>query len=502
MAIDKANIFKLEKEELQKYENNEFEDCMPGAKEFAEELKSHILTKETPYVLLLEDNFGMGKTHFSTRFCYYLRNKDINAIYFSAWENDYIENPFEAFSKEILLYINENNKLKSNAKKIASSICELIYNSAKATSISIGQPGMALDIDNEKVIDAATKFLNNFIEEKDSIQKFKKTIKDFVKTLSNQKLVIIVDELDRCRPNYAMKTLEIIKHLFDIEGLFIIVPTNMASLNNAVKSLYGIDVEQNNYIENYCNKFFTNKFNLFKPNYSKFVNNYINENSFNRLLQENKMTTKDKYNSITVLQKKLAEFGEKYKLTLREMCNVCNQAKYFCENYNEKIYSEYIAYCLCRKVSRLEKVKCNVQESHPFNQDAKRKILEFVVPPEVYTFSRISYEYDFYKTYPVFRDLKFNTYDDFYKFYDNIPRNENGEFILLKYYRQAINKAGFSYTHNYNLDYLKTYIINKKKEIDEYRQLWDSDDNDEKVKVDYDNFANCECSIFGKTCEE
>lgn len=501
MAIDKANIFKLEKEELQKYENNEFEDCMPGAKEFAEELKSHILTKETPYILLLEDNFGMGKTHFSTRFCNYLRNKDINAIYFSAWENDYIENPFEAFSKEILLYINENDKLKSNAKKIATSICELIYNSAKATSISIGQPGMALGIDNEKVIDAATKFLNNFIKEKDSIQKFKKTIKDFVKTLSNQKLVIIVDELDRCRPNYAMKTLEIIKHLFDIEGLFIIVPTNMASLNNAVKSLYGIDVEQNNYIENYCNKFFTNRFNLFNPDYSNLVNNYINANSFNKLIQKNKMTLKDKYNSVVILQEKLAKFGRCFKLTLREMCNVCNQAKYFCENYNGKIYSEYLAYSLCQKSTRLKNFVCNIQEKHPFSPGAKSKILRFIIPQEVYTLSRTSHESDFYKSYPIFRNLIFNSYEDFNKFYDSIPRNENGEFILLKYYRQDIN-IGTHYAYDYDLGSLATYIINKKKEIDEYRQLWNSDDDDEKVKADYDNFANCECSIFGKTCEE
>ena len=40
-----------------------------------------ILTKETPYVLLLEKNYGMGKTFFSTRFTQYLRNKNLEAIY-------------------------------------------------------------------------------------------------------------------------------------------------------------------------------------------------------------------------------------------------------------------------------------------------------------------------------------------------------------------------------------------------------------------------------------
>ena len=102
MPKDYANIFKLEKEDLEKYKGKEFIDCMPGAANYAECLKTTILTKPTPYVLRLEDNFGMGKTHFSTRFTYFLRNCDIDAIYFSAWENDYIEQPFVSFSTEII----------------------------------------------------------------------------------------------------------------------------------------------------------------------------------------------------------------------------------------------------------------------------------------------------------------------------------------------------------------------------------------------------------------
>jgi len=35
---------------------------------------------------------------------------------------------------------------------------------------------------------------------------------------SQSKVIIIVDELDRCRPDYAIRVLEIIKHLFDVNG--------------------------------------------------------------------------------------------------------------------------------------------------------------------------------------------------------------------------------------------------------------------------------------------
>ena len=66
MSTDKANIFKLDSVTLQEYKSNPFFDCMPGAEEFAECLKCQVLTKASPYVLLLENNFGMGKTHFAT----------------------------------------------------------------------------------------------------------------------------------------------------------------------------------------------------------------------------------------------------------------------------------------------------------------------------------------------------------------------------------------------------------------------------------------------------
>ena len=137
MTIDKANIFKLDKEILETYKDKEFDDCMPGAKNFAECLKTTILTKPTPYVLLLQDNFGMGKTHFSTRFTYFLRNCDINTIYFSAWENDYIEQPFVSFSKELIKYFKQNETTWNKFKTTSKTIFELILNLTKSTNISV-----------------------------------------------------------------------------------------------------------------------------------------------------------------------------------------------------------------------------------------------------------------------------------------------------------------------------------------------------------------------------
>lgn len=107
MGLDKANIFKLNDNELTKYQKDPFLDCFESTKVFAKALKNDIDTKETPHSLLLSADYGMGKTFFSTRFTQYLKNNKYDVIYFSVWENDYMQEPFLAFAKVILNYIHK-----------------------------------------------------------------------------------------------------------------------------------------------------------------------------------------------------------------------------------------------------------------------------------------------------------------------------------------------------------------------------------------------------------
>lgn len=496
MTIDKANIFKLDKEVLKTYKDNEFDDCMPGAKDFAECLKTTILTKPTPYVLLLQDNFGMGKTHFSTRFAYYLRNCVIDTIYFSAWENDYIEQPFVSFSKEIIKYFKQYESLWDKFGNTSKAIVNLILNLTKSTSISANIGPIDISTDMEKAINAVKDFINNFIEHDDYLITFKKSLKDFIESLPTKKLVIIVDELDRCRPDYAMKTLEIIKHFFDIEGLFIIVPTNERSLQKCVKALYGLDEENNQSLENeyYFNKFFTDKLDLYKPDYLKLVQTIITEEAIQTLIKKKKMTLKDKYNSLTTLHQKLAEFGNIFKLTMREMVNICNKAIYFCHHINKKIDCEYLAYLLCTKVSRIKNNNIQIQSEHPFSVTSKkRELLKFIVPEEVYTFNYTRYQQQFMEEYPFFNNKHFNSYKEFNEFYEHYsskPKNFDAYPIQ--------RNSGFYVSHHYNFQPLEQYIENKKQEVDTYKSTWDSDDNDQELRQYYNRIINSEPIIHAE----
>ena len=496
MTTDKANIFKLNKEILETYKDKEFDDCMPGAKDFAECLKTTILTKPTPYVLLLEDNFGMGKTHFLTRFAYYLRNCDIDTIYFSAWENDYIEQPFISFSKEIIKYSKQHASSWNEFKNTSKAIFHLVLNLTKSTNISANIGPIGISADMEKAINAVKDFINNFIEHDDYLIAFKKSLKDFIESLPTKKLVIIVDELDRCRPDYAMKTLEIIKHFFDIEGLFIIVPTNEHSLQKCVKALYGLDEENGQNLENeyYFNKFFTDKLNLYEPDYLKLVQTIITQEQVQTLLDNHKMEVKNKYNSLTTLQGKLAEFGKGFQLTMREMVNVCNKAIYFCHHVNKKIDCEYLAYLLCAKVSRIKNNNIQIQSEHPFSVNSKKKeLLKFIVPEEVYTFNYTRYQQQFMEEYPFFNNKYFNSYKEFDEFYEHYSKKPKSFDV----YRNLQDRF-MSVSYGYNFQPLEQYIENKKREIDNYKSTWDSDDNDQELQQYYNHIVNNEPSIHAE----
>lgn len=75
----------------------------------------------------------------------------------------------------------------------------------------------------------------------------------------NKNIYIIIDEIDRCNPRYALKLLEEIKHLFSINGYIFLVMSNNQQLNNMASNIYGDNVFG---AEGYINKFFDIKISL------------------------------------------------------------------------------------------------------------------------------------------------------------------------------------------------------------------------------------------------
>jgi hypothetical protein len=96
------------------------------------------------------------------------------------------------------------------------------------------------------------KPLEEFRERRNAFQVLKEALADCFKE-SKRPVFIFIDELDRCRPDYAVTYLETIKHLFDTEGLIFILAVDMNQLECSTRVLYG-DLDFSEYFRKFCHR--------------------------------------------------------------------------------------------------------------------------------------------------------------------------------------------------------------------------------------------------------
>lgn len=122
----------------------------------------------------------------------------------------------------------------------------------------------------------ASTMVKQLIDEHDgkkkAIDDLKIHVANWVKTVTETQQLsypafIFIDELDRCRPNYAVEMLETIKHIFDIKGIVFVVATDTEQLQHAVKAIYGEGFDARLYL----GRFFNSRFSLKAPDLKSFL---------------------------------------------------------------------------------------------------------------------------------------------------------------------------------------------------------------------------------------
>ena len=108
--------------------------------------------------------------------------------------------------------------------------------------------GVSVDGINKECLQTGTESVfDQYVSLTDAREDFRARLqrlagKVFDKT--GKPLIYIVDELDRCRPDFAVKVLERIKHLFDIDHVIFVLGIDREQLGRVIQSAYGnIDVE-------------------------------------------------------------------------------------------------------------------------------------------------------------------------------------------------------------------------------------------------------------------
>ena len=171
-------------------------------------------------------------------------SKKIVTVYYDAWENDNDDDPVLSLIYSIINELHTTNTLIDlNNNQIAESLFKLVtaFTPFKEISDRI--------LDTKKAINGSD-LLSDIYEQKN----LHCHINHFFKSIlpnNDEKIIIFIDELDRCNPRYAIKLLERIKHYFQNPQIIFVFTTNINQLQHTIKQHYGHNFDACKYLERF-----------------------------------------------------------------------------------------------------------------------------------------------------------------------------------------------------------------------------------------------------------
>lgn len=271
-------------------EENPFANCKLDRLGYAQVLTNIISSYSDGFVLAINNEWGTGKTTFVKMWQQYLNNENYKTIYFNAWENDFDLNPIVAIISELKALSNSSNKeiYKSLLKKGAVLSKKILPALLKSLSKKyLNDYDIIIDA-IENTAEGATEILEQEIKEytdkKQTVKEFRKELERFVEEVNKDKpIVFIIDELDRCRPNYAVELLEQMKHFFSVKGIVFVLSIDKTQLSHAIKGVYGSDRINS---DEYLRRFIDLEYSIPFPSIEKFCKYLYDYYSFDDIFKE------------------------------------------------------------------------------------------------------------------------------------------------------------------------------------------------------------------------
>lgn len=271
-------------------EDNPFANCKLDRLQYAKILTNIISSYSDGFVLAINNEWGTGKTTFVKMWQQYLNNESYKTIYFNAWENDFDLNPIVAIMSELKALSNSSNKelYKSVLQKGAVLSKKILPALLKSLSKKyLFDSDIIIDA-IENTAEAATEILEEEIKEytdkKQTVREFREELEKFVEKVDNNKpILFIIDELDRCRPSYAVELLEQMKHFFSVKGIVFVLSIDKTQLSHAIKGVYGSDRINS---DEYLRRFIDLEYSIPFPSIEKFCKYLYDYYSFDDIFKE------------------------------------------------------------------------------------------------------------------------------------------------------------------------------------------------------------------------
>ncbi|WP_338411871.1 KAP family P-loop NTPase fold protein [Pseudoalteromonas nigrifaciens] len=264
---------------LQKYT---FDNCKLNRKEYGEFLTNYIKGEHDGFVLNLNGAWGTGKTEFLRRLYSHLISEGHPTVYIDAWESDFSEIPLSVVASEL---INQLSTINQNIGAEFDKVSEYLGKVLKGSFIGgAGLLAKHLTGDSAAGIEAAKALFEaspedfissvktNHEEQVEAIKSIRQELELLAEVLERNHskslpVIVLIDELDRCRPNYAIEMLEVIKHFFTTKNFVFVVATDTTQLQESIKSVYGSNFDSNTYLK----RFFNREAKLAEPNLEHYL---------------------------------------------------------------------------------------------------------------------------------------------------------------------------------------------------------------------------------------
>ena len=205
--------------------------------EVAKLLTNIVHGQRAPFVISLDGRWGTGKTFLLKRWQQDLQNHGFEAIYFNAWEDDFSVDPLLAIIGQLSEHFGDG-VLQQITSRVARAAGRILVHRVTGASVEGLKP---------------ESLLEDYREQRKTKTSVRERLTELATSVSENKglpLVFIIDELDRCRPHFALELLERVKHIFDVPNIVSVFGINRAELMKSLQSIYG-EIDAGTYLRRF-----------------------------------------------------------------------------------------------------------------------------------------------------------------------------------------------------------------------------------------------------------
>ncbi|MFT5520143.1 MAG: hypothetical protein ACI9IA_000731 [Enterobacterales bacterium] len=303
--------------------------------------------------MIIDGGWGVGKSEFCHKLIDLLKsNNENHLIYIDAFKADHANEPLMTVLAKVVKLIPDEKNKEAFIKKALPAVRYGLKTIAKAGVSHLLRQDVADVVDDfnkdiqkvaDKTITAAVESaLQDHIDADDNLTNLQTALKEIS---TNRPIIVFIDELDRCRPDFSVDMLETIKHVFDVDGVSFVLITNTLQLKASIKHCYGLDTENaRRYLDKFVKFTLTLPERVFSERYETSiaaVDHYKNLVSNSHLLQDYDLC--GQYLIITVEQLVLAN-----NLSLREMESIVRHIEIYVILKNDYLKARGFGFLLLR----------------------------------------------------------------------------------------------------------------------------------------------------------